>query len=310
MSEKIPQTPEVKARLEELRRAKLAQHQAAAKASPKRPPYSERVQAKLHAAAEARDQARVFELRGNKPSAIQAQIAEAKRLEREAWEMDREDLEKAWRDGAISETVFLASQRGEEVDHETVDIPMEVRDQHGARVLHASGPLKGQPIVRCERVTRTVLKSRGGGLEEARDKGWLDPEHTGPDPVELYQLGLKYREMFEIEEGHKSNAGGEGGGGFGPKGPQLRIIEAGEFLSITRGALTPRQRRVLDLVCGEDMRCRRVASFLKAGLPATTRALRGGLAAALEAWQDAKEHKTVGHAARRAKRAARAIGRL
>lgn len=297
-----------KARLEELRRARLDQHQAAAKASPKRPPHSERVLAKLRAAQEALAEAEALRLRGAKPAAVKQRLSDARRLEREAGDMDREDLEATWRDGAIDETVRLAQRRGESVAHETFDLPMNVLDEHGAKLLHTSGPLKGQPVVRHERITRTVLNDRGGGLEEALDKGWLALPHGGAEPGQLYEIGDKYGAAYEIDEGHKSNSGG-GGGGFGPKGPQLRIVEAGEFLAITRAALTARERKVLDLVCGERMRLRRVATFMKAGFPATQRALRGGLEAALIAWECAKRDHLAGEAVARVKRGARILGR-
>lgn len=282
-----PATEAVRRRMAELRRARVAQHRLAAKQ--KRPPYSERVQAKLAEAHQAR---------------ISGAPVKAQELEREAWDMDREDLEAHWRQVAIDETVALALARGEDVAHETVELKTALRDGAGGLVLK-----DGAPVVQIERFSRTVIRSRGGALEEALDKGWLQPPHGGPDPQALYDLGVRYRAAYEIAEGRTTNQGGEGGGGFGPKGPQLRVVEAGELLAITRRPLTARQRRVLDLAAGQDIRCRRVAAIMHAGFPSTQRALRGGLEAALEAWEEALRAKEVGEAAERVRRVTRIMRR-
>jgi DNA-directed RNA polymerase specialized sigma24 family protein len=100
------------------------------------------------------------------------------------------------------------------------------------------------------------------------------------NPEKLYRTGISYREAFEIAEGQTSSGGEGGGGGSGPKAPQPRLIQAGEDLADMRKGLNPRQRKVLDMVCGLDMRVREAATAMRAGVPATERALRGGLAMA------------------------------
>lgn len=283
----IQPTPEVRRRREELRRARLAARRLAAR--DRRPAYSERVVEKLKAAGRA-------QRAGN--------AEQARLLYREAYDLDREDLEAHWRDLALDETMTLAEARGELVEYEAYELKTVVRDEDGAKVLDE----EGSPVVHIETFSRVRLGDRGGGLEQALDKGWLDHPHGGPEASELYAVGEKYRDAYEVNEGRKSNHGGAGGG-FGPKGPQLRIVEAGEFLAITRAVLNKRQRRVLDLVCGDGHRCRRAAAIMHAGLPATTRALRGGLSAALEAWEEAKRNHEVGVAGERVRRVAGLIRR-
>lgn len=276
----IQPTPEVRRRREELRRARIEAHRLAAR--DRRPAYSERVTATLKDANKAQRD-------GN--------TRLAKVLYAEAWRLDREDLYEHWRDQALTETMAIAEARGEVVEYEAVELKTVVRDEDGAKVLDEDG----SPVVHIETFSRVRLGDRGGGLEHALDKGWLDHPHGGPEADALYAVGEKYRDAYEVTEGRKSNQGGAGGG-FGPKGPQLRIVEAGEFLAVTRAPLTSRQRRVLDLVCGDGHRCRRAAAIMQAGLPATTRALRGGLSAALEAWEEARRNHEIGEAGERVRR--------
>lgn len=283
----IQPTPEVRRRREELRRARIEAHRLAAR--DRRPAYSERVVDKLKAASRAQ--------REGHPIL-------AKAYYREAWELDREDLEAHWRDQALSETMALAEVRGEVVEYEAVELKTVVRDADGTKLLDEDG----SPVVHIETFSRLRLGDRGGGLEQALDKGWLEHPHGGPEADALYAIGEKYRDAYEVNEGRKSNQGG-GDGGFGPKGPQLRIVEAGEFLAVTRAPLTSRQRRVLDLVCGDGHRCRRTAAIMQAGLPATIRALRGGLSAALEAWEAARRNHEAGETAERVRHVAGLIRR-
>lgn len=235
--------------------------------------------------------------------------ARALQDEAEAKNTAADDLR--WVLGATSESVQLAQARGEEVEHEEIEMRMEVRDEHGAQLRHKAGPNKGEPVYHYDRVTRTVLKSRGGGIEEAYEKGHLDGR--GAKAEALKSIGERYGKAYEIDEG-KTSSRGEGGGGFGPKGPQLRLVEAGETLAILRQGLSKRERDVLDKVCGDQLRTRQAATALKAGFPATARALRGGLQRALDNWAEAMKREpgegAPGDAAERVKRMARMIGKV
>jgi hypothetical protein len=164
-------------------------------------------------------------------------------------------------------------------------------------------------VIQYDRVTRAVMSSRGGGLERARDKGHLDGGRGAPRVQRLYETGVIYGKAYEIHEGLTSSSGG-GSGGHGPKGPQIRLAEAGEMLKIMRDGVSPRERAVLDRVCGEGMTLRQAATAARAGFPATTRALRNGLRIAMENWKAARETKTAGVTAARVKKAHRVISKI
>ncbi len=142
--------------------------------------------------------------------------------------------------------------------------------------MHSDGDMAGLPALVYSRALRAQKLS---GIEHALDAGYLDG-HGSIQAERLFSMGDAYREAFEIAEGQASNAGEGGGGGGGPKAPQPRLVEAGEDLADMRKGLSRRQRRILDLVCGHDMRVREAATVMSAGFPASVRALCDGLRAA------------------------------
>jgi hypothetical protein len=154
--------------------------------------------------------------------------------------------EKASLDRSIAETVALAQAKGEDVK----------QTKTGTRIL-----------------------SRGG-LFQAYEDGHMEPEHGPLSATDLYLAGKRYRDAYEIIEG--MTTGGGTPAGFGPKAPQMRVIEAGADLEAMRAAITPRQRAVLDLVCGKDRRLRTAAAELRRGFPSVRNSLRGGLRAVAE----------------------------
>lgn len=303
-SNSTPQSAEAfrKQLREQKRRAKLDEHRRAARllAPIKDPPFSQEVVSHLRKAAQARRKAQALiatDAKGNRAE-IKRHETVAKQAEFKAAEVRKRELDAQWLDAALSEAVALAQARGEDVEQDIIEIATVVTDENGARLVHSSGERKGEPVLRHEKITRITMGSRGGGVEHAFQRGDLDGGRGSPKAEALLQTGIDYGAAYEIDEG-KLSSRGEFGGGFGPKGPQLRVVEAGEKLSKMRQGLSPRQRRVLDLVCGEKYRVRQAATMMKAGFPATARALRGGLALCMENWDAAKKAGEVGEAVER-----------
>jgi hypothetical protein len=136
-------------------------------------------------------------------------------------------------------------------------------------------------------VYTTALRARKlTGIEHAHDAGYLGKNWRQAE--RLHKIGVDYREAYEIAEGHAGGqAEGRGGGSSGPKAPQPRLVEAGERLADFRRALSQRQRDVLDMVCGEDLRVREAATRMAAHFETTAAALRDGLARAARSRADA-----------------------
>lgn len=251
---------------------------------------NEAVLYRIRQATQASDKARFLRLAaGIKPkgkvlAAIKDHEAKARRLLFEAEAIERAATEDAWISQAIAETEALAQARGEQVGAE--------------------------PVTKGAKATRRIMLSRGMGLEHARDNGYLTGAHGADRREELYELGLRYRKAFEIVEGGVTNRG-EGGGGFGPKGPQLRLAQAGEELAMMRAAMSRRQTQVVDKVCGEGLGIRQAADACRMGAPASRNALRGGLEAAADALRAVSRAKPRGErpapTAARLSRAARVV---
>lgn len=299
---------------EKKRRRILAEHQRAASLQSRTvdPGPSEMVGEKLRVAAEHRATAATLKARdaaaksrGNR-AAINQHLTAAAALEHDAQMIRDREVNDRWLSNATKETLDLARLRNEDVDQETIELMTYPTDEYGARLRHKTGSRRGQVVEHTDRVTRAVIRSRGGGLEYALEKGHLDGGPGSPKPDGLFRTGDRYREAYEIDEGQTSNSGG-GAGGFGPKGPQIRLVEAGEILKIMRSKLSPRERKVLDLVCGQGMRLREVATRMKAGFPATTRALRNGLRTAAEQVKAASERGEIGVAGERVEAAHREL---
>lgn len=168
--------------------------------------------------------------------------------------------ENRWRVGAISETVTLAQARGEAV---------ELPKRGGARIMSRQG------------------------IQQAFEEGHMTPALGSMTADHLHATAKAYRDAYEIAEGLAGRSG-EGGGGYGAKGPQIKVVEAGEVLAVMRLDLTQRQIDVLDRVCGQDMRLREAATVLRRGFPSTKNSLIMGLKAATLNLKAAKAVKDQG----------------
>lgn len=252
--------------LAEQRRRRLEEHQRAARLSVPQAPPSDAVKSRVREAERAWQKAQFLRAASKRPrgktlAAIKDHEAYAKRLLREARDLAQADVDAAWLERALTESVNLALARGE---------------------------LVGDQPIAGSKAKRKIMLSRGLGLEHARDNGYLTGAHGRDETDDLYRAGVAYREAYEVIDGLAGRRG-EGGGGFGPKGPQVRQAEAGQALAIMRGAMSDRQRRVVDAVCGKGLGMFEAAKDAGVGVPASRNALRGGLGAALKALRAARK---------------------
>lgn len=296
--------------IDEKRRRRVDEHRRAATLNDpiRRPGISERVADKLEAAEVARDTAARLATRGAKENRkqISEHLRTARHLDMEAHALNAQEQDDNWRYGAVAESIGLALERGEDVEHETVEMETLVKGEFGEQLFHRKGDLKGLPVIQVDRVHRTVIRT---GLPHAYEKGHLAGGHGSPKASALFAIGCMYGEAYEVSVG-LCGSNGDGSGGGGAKGPQVRIVEAGETLAIMRRGLTLRQLTVLDDVCGKGKRARQVATEMKAGFPATQRALRGGLGRVLDNWAEAMKEGEPGKAARRVKAAGRIVAKV
>lgn len=150
--------------------------------------------------------------------------------------------------GEAREPVLRAMQRGEILTAKVAETADFSRDEHGARIIHRGGPMRGLPSLVYSRGLRAKNLS---GIEHAFHAGHLRAIRGVLAEEHLLRIGQEYGAAYEIVEGLASHAG-EGGGGFKPKAPLPRAIEAGEMLADMRKGLTERQKSVLNLVCGQS----------------------------------------------------------
>lgn len=206
--------------------------------------------------------------------------------------------------GDTAESVIRARIRGEEVEARKGETAEIAKDEHGARIIHRAGPRRGLPVL----VYSTGLRAKKlVGIEHAYVNGYLDG--AGVHPERLKATADQYGEAYEIDEGRRSSRG-DGGGAFGPKGPQIKQVEAGETLSIMRRGLKPKARELLDLICGQHMRVGEAAAILGSGVPSTKRGLRDALRLAGESWALAQEVGEAGRARAHVKAVRRILGRM
>jgi hypothetical protein len=209
--------------------------------------------------------------------------ARVKALTAELAELRAKEADQDRLYGEARETILLARARGAEVIAGQAKTAEFARDEHGARILNPvrrrlpNG--KRETFMEPQLVYSTGLRAKNlTGLEQALASDLLN---DGPlPPLVLLRIANDYRGAYLIGEGEISS-GGEGGGGFGPKAPQPRRAEASQDLADMRRRLSDLQRKVLDLVCGKDMRCCEAARQVGLGDYRTAaRVLRVGLKAA------------------------------
>ncbi len=214
--------------------------------------------------------------------AAEAKIANAREIEAQR------DVQM----GEGAETLKRAKLRGVEVQVREVERAAFALNEHGGRIINRAGPNRGLPALVYERGAsiRTLT-----GIRHAFARGHLDNPRTKAGGDGLCQIGEAYEAMVAAAIPLKAvNPEACGGGGSGPRGPQQAAVEAAEWLRIARKELSPRQRAVLDKVCGEGFTVGDAARDMKAGVPATIRALRGGLAQAAESHRAARAKGEAG----------------
>ncbi|MDP3869169.1 hypothetical protein [Phenylobacterium sp.] len=264
-------------------RARLDEHQRAARLNePLRDPVT------VAALAELADDARMKRAEAESLRLIgaktyRAQIhkleAEARKLDDKAEKLRREELEQDRLYGEAKEPILMAKARGAEIIAGDVEIAEVARDEHGARIIHRRGPQKGLPALVYTRATRA---EKLDGIKHAYYRGHLST-HGKAVALRLRAVGLAYQGAVAAANPLKAvDPGATAGGGCQPGRPGVKANEAAEWLRIARKELSPRQRAVLDKVCGEGFTVGAAAGEMRAGVPATARALRGGLAQAAE----------------------------
>ena len=178
--------------------------------------------------------------------------------------------------GEGRDALLRAKLRGERVMVDEVETADFARDEHGARIINRRGPARGLPALVYGRSARVKVLT---GIDHAFAAGHLNHPRTGEPSERLLQIGQAYAENYAKSDPLKAvDASQVGGGGFGPRGPQVAAVEASAWLSIARDGLTPRQRAALDLICGEGHTLGGAARRIGAGVPSMRRALCGGLA--------------------------------
>jgi len=188
--------------------------------------------------------------------------------------------------GPAREPLIRAVGRGEILQAHEAETAEIKRDDYGAKVVHRSGKNRGIAIFMYSRAVRVKKLT---GVQHAFAAGHLG---DGPDADRRLAVGQHYGEVFEVVQGMTSS-GGEGGGGYGPKGPQPRVIEAGQDYRDFTAGITERQKDALDHICGRSMRLGQAAVAMGADPRTVRRLLVSGL--------DAAGRSLVAERARRAK---------
>ncbi len=293
------------------RRAQLDQRAIRLAGEAREPAPTEEIERLIRRATEAEAKAKdlraaLGKRRPNRETglAIKGHVEEAKRLRKTADALRRAQLDEHWASAAIAESANYALARREDVVEEQVVRARFETDDAGVRRRHRRsaapagiefpGHRAGDAVLVEERVTRRRVLTRGG-LELAYRRGDLDEGKGAKRERLLYATGQAYQQGYERIEGL---AGGrrdpDGGSAVStrrldlPAGQEVVADQQGQFAAM-RAALSPRQRAVLDRVCGLDMSIGAAAGAMGAGVPSIRRALRGGLGAAAQAAREWRE---------------------
>ena len=207
--------------------------------------------------------------------------------------------------GEGRDALLRAKLRGERVMVDEVETADFARDEHGARIINRRGPARGLPALVYGRSARVRVLT---GIRHAFARGHLDNPRTKAGGDGLCQIGEAYEAMVAAAIPLKAVDWSQvGGAGFGPRGPQMAACEAARWLVIARGGgkngvpLTPKQRHMVDAVCGEGCNVWQAAQKAKPkaiSVPAAARALRGGLAQVAANIAAAREAKALVSGAR------------
>lgn len=194
-------------------------------------------------------------------------------------------IDRRWAEQATAETLTLDKVRGDESEEEDTEVPEWVRDPESGGLLKGDD---GLPVLRVERATTRRALSRSG-LDLAFVRGDLG-EGT-QTPMRLREIGRRYAAAYEAAAARLTPEANEVRGTGVPE-PQLSTLMAWLDLAIMRGErelegvelrrLSPKQRGVLDRVCGLGLTIGASAREMRAGVPSVRRALRAGLETAGE----------------------------
>lgn len=285
---------DVRAEIADKRRRMLdASREAATRPAQARDPeFVEKIAQAALSAHERRSRAEELRAAGAKKHRreIKVLLNQAREFDWKAEQIRDQELEQYRLYGAARDQILLAKLRGDDIDARDVETAEIAVDEYGARIIERRGSRRGLPALVISNHTRVTKLE---GIRHALAAGYLRGVKGALPELRLVQIGEAYAAAYEIIEGEATHAG-EGGGGFKPKAPLPRNIEAGETLADMREALSPRQRAVLDLVCGKNWRLRPAAASLGAGFSATKTALVSGLRAAEEGRIAARKRRASG----------------
>lgn len=220
-------------------------------------------------------QARAKAIQAKDRDALSAANSSIRALQREIRERRMAQLQAVDSSRAALEATVMASIRGEPIEEVDTLIVDWARDENGARKI-----VKGNAVLVEER-GRALRVANRTGLALAYVSGHLDGGAINAD--KLYDIGKRYREAFEtIGRAGNPDADGRNSTPSGKPslGPGDVLLIAAKTLGTLRRGLTARQRQVLDMVCGQDFAVKATAVRMRAGLPATKRALVAGLSMA------------------------------
>jgi len=203
--------------------------------------------------------------------------------------------------GEGRDTLIRAKIQGVEVEVQEVEQAEFALNEYGGRIIRDDG----MPALVFGLGARLLKLT---GIQHAYAKGHLKHPKAQWGGEALLEIGKEYAKKFAAADPLKAVDWSQvGGAGFGPRGPQQAACEAREWLVIARGGgkggvpLTPKQRHMVDAVCGEGCNVWQAAQKAKPkaiSVPAAARALRGGLAQVAANIAAAREAKALVSGAR------------
>lgn len=207
-----------------------------------------------------------------------AAAAEIRKASRELQTMRDAQLAAIDAGRSSLEASLMATIRGEVVEEVETSIVDWLRDEDGARKIK-----RGRAILVEERAKTIRVRSRTGLMLAFRN-GHLENRQVRPDF--LLNVGMQYHEAYEqvLKFSEPIGSGREPSSGHGQPSttPADRRLQAANDLATMRKDLTARQRRVLDLVCGDQQAVRAASETLRIGHPALKASLVAGLIKARE----------------------------
>lgn len=205
-------------------------------------------------------------------------------------------IDRRWVETAKGETEALAKLRGEELEDEDTEVAEWLRDPESGALVKGD---EGLPVLRAEKARARRVLSRSG-LDRAFVRG--DLGEGVQTAIRLREIGRQYGAAYQAATSMLTPDAHEVRGTGVPE-PQMSTLTAWNMLSIMRGsktldgvqlkALTPKQREILDRVCGNGEAVGMAARAIRSGVPSAIRALRAGLEVAGDNLSAAMKHRTV-----------------